>query len=63
VPDYFVELAAFNKLHAEVALAIALAYLVDWDNAWMIETRGSFGFQTKPLKVRSSGPLAEANDF
>ena len=61
--DYFVKLAAFDKLHAEVALAIALADLVDGDDARMIEAGGSFGFQSKALEVRFGGPLAEANDF
>jgi hypothetical protein len=42
--DYFVKLAAFDKLHAEVALAIALTDLVDWDDARMVEARSSFGF-------------------
>ena len=31
---YFVKLAAFDELHAEVAVAITLAYLVDGDDAW-----------------------------
>ena len=61
--DYFVKLTAFNKLHAEVALTIALADLVDWDDARMIEARSGFCFQPKAFKVRFSGPLAKANDF
>ena len=61
--NYFVKLTAFNKLHAEVALAIALADLVDWDDARMIEARSGFGFQPKALEVRFGGPLAKANDF
>ena len=63
VPDYFLELAAFNKLHAEVALAIALADLVDWDDAWMIKARRGFCFQTKALEVRLRGPLSKTDDF
>ena len=35
-PDYFVELAAFDEFHAEVALTVALAHFVNRDNAWMI---------------------------
>ena len=61
--DYFVELTAFDKLHAEVACAVALAHFVDRDNARMIETGGGFCFQTKALEVRFGGPLAETNDF
>src|SRR4029077_1165483 len=42
--NYLVKLAAFDKLHAEVALAIALADLINWDDARVSEARGSFAF-------------------
>ena len=55
-PDYFVQLAAFDELHAEVALAIALADLVNGNNAWMFEAGGSFRFSAKALQVRFASP-------
>ena len=61
--DYFVKLAAFDELHAEVALAIALADFVDGNNAWMFETGGGFGFPAKALQMRFGGPGAQANHF
>ena len=57
--NHFVKLAAFDELHAEVTLAIALAHLVDWDDAWMIKARSGFCFQTKALEVRFAWPTAQ----
>ena len=48
-PDYFIKLAALNEVHAEVAVTIALADLVDWDNAGMLESGGCFRFATEAL--------------
>src|SRR5206468_3367959 len=62
-PDYFIELAAFDELHAEIARAIALADLVDWNDTGMLQPRCRFGFQAEPLQVRFGGPLAKTNDF
>src|SRR5438552_10025926 len=56
-PSDFIELSAFDKFHAEVARAIALAYFVNGDNAWMIETGGGFGFPAKALQMRFARPL------
>ena len=53
MPDYFVKLAALDQLHAEVAVAIALADFVDRDDAWMFKTGGGFGFATKTLYCAS----------
>src|SRR5262245_9961514 len=61
--NYLVKLTAFDQLHAEVALTIALAHLVDGHNAWMIKACGGFCFQTKAPKVRWRSPLTESNDF
>jgi hypothetical protein len=61
--NYLIELAAFDKLHAEVALAIAFADFVNWNDAWMIEASSRFGFQPEAPKVRFGGPLTKANDF
>ena len=61
--DYFVKLAAFDKLHAEIALAAPLAYLVDGNDVWMIKARSGFGFQTKALEVGLCCPLTETNEF
>src|SRR5262245_33917238 len=56
--NYFVKLTTFDKLHAEIAFAIPFPYLVDGNDAWMVEARSGFGFQTKALEVRSCCPLA-----
>ena len=61
--DYFVELAAFDELHAEVALAIALADFVDGNNAWMFEVGSGFRFPAKTLQMRFGGPGTEADHF
>jgi hypothetical protein len=61
--DYFIKLAAFDESHAEVALTVALADLVDGHNARMIEAGSSFGFQTKAFEVGFRGPLAKTDDF
>jgi hypothetical protein len=61
--NYFVKLTTFYKLHAEIALAIPLAYLVDGDDAWMVKARSGFGFQAKALEVCWGCPLSKPNDF
>ena len=61
--DYFVELAAFDEFHAEVAATVALADFVDWNNAWMLKAGGCFRFATEPFYMRFARPLTKANDF
>ena len=51
MPDHFIQLAAFDELHAEVALAIALADLVNGNNAWMFEAGCSFCLPAKALQM------------
>src|SRR5262249_35611592 len=58
---HFVKLAAFDELHAKVALAIALAYLIDRNNTWMIEAGCRFCFTPKPLQVRFGRPRPYTN--
>jgi hypothetical protein len=36
MPDDFVKLAPLDEFHAEVAGAITLAYLVDWNDTGML---------------------------
>jgi hypothetical protein len=62
-PHYFVKLAAFNELHAEVALAIAFANVVNGNDAWMIQAGSGLRLTAKALQVRFGGPRAEANHF
>src|ERR1044071_8386752 len=59
--DYFIELAAFDEFHAEVARAVALTYFVNWDNRGMLKTGDRFGFPTKAFHVRFGGPRAKAD--
>src|SRR4030095_3004430 len=61
--NYLIKLAALDKLHTEVALAIAFAYLVDGHDAGMVETRGGFSFKSEALEVCFGGPLAKADDL
>jgi hypothetical protein len=61
--DYFVELTAFDKFHAEVTRAVALPHLVNWNNSGMIQTRSGFGFPSKALQMRVSSPTPQANDL
>ena len=61
--NYFVKLTAFDKLHAEVALTVALAHFINRHDARVIETGSSFCFQTKALEVRFGGPLTKPNYF
>jgi hypothetical protein len=61
--NYFVKLTTLDKFHAEIALTIPFAYLVDGNDAWMVKARSGFGFQTKPLQVRLCCPLTQADDF
>src|SRR5262249_12932732 len=63
VSDHFVKLAALDQLHAEVALAIALAHLVDRNDARMLEVSGGFGFPAEALQMSFRGPRAAANHF
>ena len=60
-PDHFIKLAAFNKLHAEVTGAIALAHLVDGNDARVIEAGGSFRLPAKALQVGFARPLTKAD--
>ena len=50
--NHFVKLTAFDELHAEVALAIALSYFVNGNNARMIEAGRGFCFKPEALEVR-----------
>src|SRR5205807_9474442 len=59
----FIELAAFDELHAEVARAIALADFVDLDEAWMLKTGAGFRFTTEPLQVPSRASMTEADNL
>src|SRR5437867_10257841 len=61
--DCLVELTAFDEFHAEITAATTLADLVDGDDAWIVQPRGSFRFQTKTLDVRFARPLAKTNDL
>ena len=54
-------MAPLDKLHAEVALRLALADLVDGNDAWMLEVGGGFCFPPKAFQMRFAGPRAEAD--
>jgi len=55
--DDFVELAALDELHAEVAGAIPLANFMDWNNAWVLEARGGIASDALRLsKARGRSP-------
>src|SRR4030095_11717450 len=56
-PNDFVKLTSFNKLHAEVARAIALADFVDRNDPGMLQSRRGFCFKTKALQMSFASPL------
>ena len=60
---HFIQLAAFDELHAEVAGTITLAHFVDGNDARVIKTRRGSGFPAKTLQVRSAGPLSKPKNF
>ena len=35
-PNHFVQLAAFDQIHAEVTAAVALADFMNWNDGWMV---------------------------
>src|SRR5690349_24807865 len=61
--NYFIKLAALDKLHAEVALVVTFAHLVDWDDAWVVKTPSSFCFQSETLEVRAGRPSSHPDHF
>jgi hypothetical protein len=63
VLDYFIKVTAFDELHAEIALAVPFAYLVDGNDAWMVEAGGGFRFPAKALQMRFGSPRAQADHF
>src|SRR5207253_7423873 len=58
-----IELSPFDKFHAEVTGAIALADFVNRNNAWMLEAGGGFCFATESLKMCFRRPVTKAYDF
>src|SRR6266516_4862272 len=58
---HFIKLTAFDKFHAEIAGAVALAYFVDGNDARVIETGGRFGLPNTTLHMRFASPLTKAN--
>src|SRR5437899_9949913 len=65
-PDNFIEFAAFHQAHTEVAGTVAFSDLMNWHDARMVETGGSFCFEAKTLEMlfRGSGSCrTEPNDF
>src|SRR5436189_4862397 len=55
--NYFVKLAAFYKLHAEVTLAITLANFMDCNDTRMLQVSRCFRFEPKALQVGFACPL------
>src|SRR5262249_20200689 len=51
-PYYFIQLSAFDELHAEVTRPVALADVVDWNDPGMLQTRRGFCFKAKTPQVR-----------
>src|SRR5215469_18676568 len=62
-PNDFVKLTAFDEFHAEIARAITLAHFVNRNDAGMLQTRRSFGFEAKAPKVHFTRPLTKPDDL
>jgi hypothetical protein len=60
---HFIQLAAFDEFHAEVKATLALAYLVDRNDAWVLEAGSSFGFAAESFQVCFGGPRPQAKHF
>jgi hypothetical protein len=60
---HFIKLTAFDKFHAEIAGAVALAHFVDGNDARVIKTRGGCRFAAKTFQVCSAGPLTKLKNF
>ena len=58
-PNEMIEVAAFLQLHAEVARAVALADLINRDDAWVLQAGGRFGLAPKALQMRFGRPMSE----
>src|SRR5215471_19306212 len=61
--DDCVKLAAFDKFHAEVARAVALAYFVNGNDTRMLQTSCCLSFATKTFQMRFGSPMAQADHF
>src|SRR5436190_5544332 len=61
--DHFIQLSAFDKLHAEIALTIPLTHFVDGNDAGMRETGSSVRFAAKGVYVRFGGRTVLANEL
>src|SRR4030095_3333795 len=59
----FVERAALNEFHAEVARPITLADFINGNDIRIIQTRRSFRFQPESLKAPWCGPLASLDNL
>jgi hypothetical protein len=44
-------------------LAIALAYLIDGNDSWVLEAGGSFGLAAETLQMRFGGPRTQSKQF
>ena len=62
-PRDLVELAAFDQIHAEVAITVALADFVNRDDEWMVQAGGCLSFETKAFQMCFGRPSTDANDF
>ena len=58
-PNELIEVAAFFEFHAEVAGAVALADLVDRNDARMLEAGGRLSFALEAFQMRFGRPMAE----
>src|SRR5689334_3923125 len=58
-PDHFIELAALDEFHAEVARALPLTDLVNRHDAGVIEPGGGSRFTAKAFYMRRARPTAK----
>src|SRR5215831_16193792 len=63
LPNDFIELAALEQIHAEIAVTIVLANFVDRNDRRMIEPGRGFRFATKPAQMALGRPTRDANHF
>ena len=61
--NYFVELATFDQVHAEVATTIALTDFVNRNNEWVVQARSCLSFETEAFQMCFGGPSTDANNL
>src|SRR6266545_1095164 len=61
--DSFIESAAFDQAHAEVATTVALTDFMNRNDERVVQTSGSFCLKAETPEVCFRGPMSGTQDF